>query len=216
MDQVKITRKPPHYLPEIPGKFFSGISGNNYLLHYLSEIFVNLICNSFGAHSTSTLWADSRASAKSSYHNDMALPQGHYIVTSSHQSPQGIVIQHHCEQSAKTTFDTCLRQSSRCAKSTYMPQNSYVCHSLSEWCLTLHQFCGGISIPDQWQERQRDQVHLVYWGLSSCGWVQRLTSQPRAPRNNNGVISCETSQDQPWQRSWLHWAQRSAHDCDPT
>ena len=51
MEQVKITRKPPHYLPEIPGELFFEISGNNYLLHSLSEIFGNLICNSFGAHS---------------------------------------------------------------------------------------------------------------------------------------------------------------------
>ena len=41
----------PHYLPEIPGELFFGISGNNDLLHYLSEIFGNLICSSFGAHS---------------------------------------------------------------------------------------------------------------------------------------------------------------------
>ena len=51
MGQVMITRKPPHYLPEIPGESIFGISGNTYLLHYLSDIFGNLICNSFGAHS---------------------------------------------------------------------------------------------------------------------------------------------------------------------
>ena len=43
MEQLIITWKPPHYLPEIPGEFFFGISGN-YLFHYLSEIFGNLIC----------------------------------------------------------------------------------------------------------------------------------------------------------------------------
>ena len=51
MEQIKITWKPPHYLPETPEELFFGISCNNYLLHYLSEIFGNLICNSFRAHS---------------------------------------------------------------------------------------------------------------------------------------------------------------------
>ena len=51
MEQAMITRKPPHSLPENSGEFIFVISGNNYLLHYLSEFFGNLICNSFGAHS---------------------------------------------------------------------------------------------------------------------------------------------------------------------
>ena len=33
MEQAIITRKPPHYLPETPGEFFFGMSGNNYLFH---------------------------------------------------------------------------------------------------------------------------------------------------------------------------------------
>ena len=51
-----ITQKPPHYLPEIPGELLSGISGNNYPLRYLSEIFGRLICNSFSARSNP--WRD--------------------------------------------------------------------------------------------------------------------------------------------------------------
>ena len=47
MDRVMITRKPPHCMPEISGELIFGISGNDYLFHYLSEIFGNLICNSF-------------------------------------------------------------------------------------------------------------------------------------------------------------------------
>ena len=58
MEKAMITRKPPHYLPNIPGELFFGISGNNYLKsHYLSKIFGNLICNSFGAHSSLPFWA---------------------------------------------------------------------------------------------------------------------------------------------------------------
>ena len=38
MEQVMITRKPPRYLPKTPGELFLGISGNNYLFHYLSNI----------------------------------------------------------------------------------------------------------------------------------------------------------------------------------
>ena len=52
MGQVMITRKPPHYLPEIPGELIFRMSGNDYLFHYLPEIFGKLICNSFGTHST--------------------------------------------------------------------------------------------------------------------------------------------------------------------
>ena len=52
MERVMITRKPPHCLPKIPGELFFGIPGNKYLFHYLSKIFGNLICDSFGAHST--------------------------------------------------------------------------------------------------------------------------------------------------------------------
>ena len=52
MEQVMITRRPPPLLAENSwGIIFFGISGNNYLFHYLSNIFGNLICNSFGAHS---------------------------------------------------------------------------------------------------------------------------------------------------------------------
>ena len=51
MEQAMITRKPPHYMPEISEELIFGISGHDYLFHYLSEIFENLICNSFGAHS---------------------------------------------------------------------------------------------------------------------------------------------------------------------
>ena len=36
----------------LSGELFFEISGNKYLLHSLSEIFGNLICNSFGAHGT--------------------------------------------------------------------------------------------------------------------------------------------------------------------
>ena len=53
MEQVMITRKPPYYMPKIPGELIFGISGNNYVVHYLPNIFGNLICNSFGAHSKS-------------------------------------------------------------------------------------------------------------------------------------------------------------------
>ena len=35
MEQVMITRTPPHYMPEIFGEFIFGISGNDYLFHYL-------------------------------------------------------------------------------------------------------------------------------------------------------------------------------------
>ena len=51
MEQVVITRKPPHYMPEISGELIFGISGNDCLFHYLSEIFGNLICHSFDARS---------------------------------------------------------------------------------------------------------------------------------------------------------------------
>ena len=52
MGQVMITWKPPRYLPEIPGELIFRISGNDYLFHYLPEIFGNLICNNFGARSS--------------------------------------------------------------------------------------------------------------------------------------------------------------------
>ena len=39
MGQVMTTRKPPHYLPEIPGELIFRISANDYLFYYLPEIF---------------------------------------------------------------------------------------------------------------------------------------------------------------------------------
>ena len=51
MEQVMITHKPPHYMPEISGKLIFGISGNDCLFHDLSEICGSLISNRFGARS---------------------------------------------------------------------------------------------------------------------------------------------------------------------
>ena len=51
VEQVMITHKPPHYMPEFSGELVFEISGNDYLFHYLSETLGNLIYNSFGAHS---------------------------------------------------------------------------------------------------------------------------------------------------------------------